>query len=250
MRQPPKSLFRYRTLTAYSLGELINETMWFSKPSAFNDPFDCALTIDQEKFNKSLAHAISIGQRRGLIPANLPPEKHKPTDEDKAMFLKMRDRLLDVTKDIGLCCFTENARSILMWSHYANHHRGFCIEYSLKEGTLLEQEVSIVKYKQDMASLTLSDLGPDKARDTVEILWRTKAACWKYEKEWRALAPEGNKSYPTRSTVLSIIFGQRMPLNDRLLVKQAVRNNPQIKLMQAIQHESKFAMKIQRCGEA
>ena len=72
MRTDPKSLFRYRTLSAYSLGELVNQTMWYAKPTKFNDPFDCALTIDQRRFSESVRHAIRVGMTRGQIPENLP----------------------------------------------------------------------------------------------------------------------------------------------------------------------------------
>lgn len=32
---------------------------------------------------------------------------------------------------IFTACFSENRHSLLMWSHYANSHKGFCIEYHL-----------------------------------------------------------------------------------------------------------------------
>lgn len=243
-----KSLFRYRSLSAYSLGELVNDTMWFSKPSAFNDPFDCSLTIDPNTFGDSLEHAIGVGKQRGLISPDLPHLSHKPTDLDKGMFQKMRDQLRGAAADIGLCCLTANPRSILMWSHYANHHRGFCVEYSLAKGTLLEQEAVVVNYRQKMPNLTLSDISPANAHQTVETLWRTKSACWKYEKEWRVLAPEGNKNYPARSPVLAVIFGQRMPISDRKIVEDALRSKPQIKLKEAILDESRFAIQLRPSG--
>lgn len=31
-----------------------------------------------------------------------------------------------------MCCMTEDNDNLLMWSHYADSHRGFCIEYDLK----------------------------------------------------------------------------------------------------------------------
>lgn len=30
---------------------------------------------------------------------------------------------------LGIACFSEDVRSILMWSHYAENHTGFCLEY-------------------------------------------------------------------------------------------------------------------------
>jgi len=31
--------------------------------------------------------------------------------------------------NLGIACFSEDVRSILMWSHYAENHTGFCLEY-------------------------------------------------------------------------------------------------------------------------
>lgn len=32
-------------------------------------------------------------------------------------------------ENLGIACFSEDVRSILMWSHYAENHTGFCLEY-------------------------------------------------------------------------------------------------------------------------
>jgi hypothetical protein len=242
----PRSLFRYRSLSAYSLGELVNQTMWYSKPTAFNDPFDCALTIDQRKFSESFEHAIRAGIAQGKIAKDLPKEKYAPTESDKAMFMAIRDRLKSTAAPLGLCCLSENSKSILMWAHYANNHRGFCVEYSSAEGTMLSEEVSKVIYTTKMPSLTMADLAPGTSTKTVETLWRTKAACWRYEREWRALAPEGNKSYPARSPILSVIFGAKMPQEDRALLGQAISSQPHIHLKEAFLDEDKFAIRIRK----
>ena len=61
-------LFRYRSFNAYSLAEIVAAKQWFAKPTQFNDPFDCALTVDIRKFEESIAHAIDVGIRDGKIP--------------------------------------------------------------------------------------------------------------------------------------------------------------------------------------
>ena len=245
MHTRPKSLFRYRTLSAYSLGELVNGTMWFAKPTTFNDPFDCALTIDQQKFAESMRHTINIGIARGLIPKDLPESGRAPTERDRSLHLAIRGKLRDAIAHLGLCCFSESLRSILMWAHYAHSHRGYCVEYSLADGTMLAQEVSPVIYSSTMPSLSIADLAPENLEQTVEMLWRTKAACWRYEKEWRALAPEGNRSYPARAPILSVTFGERMPEGDRALIQQALRGQS-IQLKEAYIHENRFAIRTRK----
>lgn len=136
-----------------------------------------------------------------------------------------------------------------MWAHYANNHRGYCVEYCFGEQTMLAQEASSVIYSGTMPSLSIADLAPQNSVRTVEMLWRTKAACWKYEREWRALAPEGNKSYPARAPVLSVIFGERMPKEDRTLIRQALRHQGNVELKEARIDESRFAIRVQKVHE-
>ena len=40
-------------------------------------------------------------------------------------FDKLREYLL-------VSCFSEDYKSILMWSHYAKDHTGFCVQYNFK----------------------------------------------------------------------------------------------------------------------
>jgi hypothetical protein len=244
MASKPKSLFRYRTISPYSLAELAEQTIWYATPASFNDPFDCALTIDQHKFEESFHHALNVAIERGMIPPNLPESKRIPTHEDKKLFQELREGVHRATENIGLCCFSEDPRSILMWAHYANNHRGFCVEYSLARNTMLANEVSPVIYTQNMPSLSFADLSPKNSRRTIERLWRTKAACWQYEKEWRALAPEGGRTYPQRSPVLAVVFGQRMSPEDRQLVQQALLRHGPISFKEAYMHEDKFEICI------
>jgi hypothetical protein len=42
---PPK-LYKYQPYTTQSLDNLKNRQLWFSKPSRFNDPFDCAIHFE------------------------------------------------------------------------------------------------------------------------------------------------------------------------------------------------------------
>ena len=222
--------------------------MWYSSPSNFNDPFDCALTIDQKKFDESAKHVIQAGVERGVISAHLLGMKRIYTESDQQLYSKVRELIKGVTRRLGICCFSEGPRSILMWSHYANYHKGFCIEYSAMDDTMLSEEVSSVIYTKQLPSLSMSDFSPEKSVKTAELLWRTKATCWRYEKEWRALAPEGGRSYLARGPIKSIIFGERMLESDRQQVHQALIGQPKVMFKEAYLHESKFAMRIRRSG--
>jgi hypothetical protein len=52
------SLYKYRGFNTFSLQCLINEVAWFSKPSSFNDPFDCGIYLDDNKLDESIQKAV------------------------------------------------------------------------------------------------------------------------------------------------------------------------------------------------
>lgn len=76
----------------------------------------------------------------------------------------------------GLLCFSANWTNPLLWSHYANNHKGICLGFDL-----LRSEVQCVVYKRKRPRLQ-PDADPAQVRD---LLLRTKFIGWKYEQECR-----------------------------------------------------------------
>jgi len=102
-------IFKYFNFTAepYSTDKKIdsfrNNYLWFSKPRFFNDPFDCNLQVinHYNDFLNTLSRVSSNG----------------------------KDLLIENTKEFGICCFSRSNNNIHMWSHYADCHKGICLEY-------------------------------------------------------------------------------------------------------------------------
>jgi hypothetical protein len=71
----PNFLYKYQSLSAYSLAGLVNNTIWLAKPNSFNDPFDCAISLDRGKYKESVMHAVTVVMERagdtGLKPEHL-----------------------------------------------------------------------------------------------------------------------------------------------------------------------------------
>lgn len=81
--------------------------LWFSKPKFFNDPFDCNMGVIKY-YNNFLNSINTIAE-------------------------KADDLIINGTKEFGICCFSETNNNIHMWSHYADSHKGICIEYDSSE---------------------------------------------------------------------------------------------------------------------
>jgi hypothetical protein len=116
--------------------------------------------------------------------------------------------------NIGVCCFSESPKKILMWSHYANDHKGIVYEFTtdLFSGSTSESFKGC-RFKVDYAKdnkyelLSYALTGKLKEDQFVKGLL-TKANEWKYEEEYRFIDLNGseNKSFKKES-LKSIIFG-------------------------------------------
>ena len=83
-----------------------------------------------------------------------------------------------VSARFGLLCFSERWENPLLWSHYADRHRGLCLGFDVPVG-----ELQSVKYLD--RRWTLSDLVPEKTGPGP--LFCTKFSDWKYEEECRRI---------------------------------------------------------------
>lgn len=140
-----------------------NSRLWYSKASAFNDPFDCNLMIAgkaegewEEMFGSfvgrvgedfRLGTASLIRQAGGRVPRLLQPKKTEMrrwqitiTDKegrarDTAEFFnsvqerRLRKMYQILDESFGVLSLSTKPDDILMWSHYSNRHDGVCLEF-------------------------------------------------------------------------------------------------------------------------
>ncbi|CAM3267053.1 DUF2971 domain-containing protein [Pseudomonas fragariae (ex Marin et al. 2024)] len=113
----------------------------------------------------------------------------------------------------GVLCLSANATSPLMWSHYGQQHRGVCIEYDTSD--LKSTRIHKVVYGQSreiLADAILRWLQDGDVQSQLEVeraSLLTKSGEWRYEKEWRLLAPIGLDRSPF--PVKSVTFGMNCP---------------------------------------
>jgi len=96
-----------------------------------------------------------------------------------------------------LCSFSAINDSLLMWGHYADNHRGFCLEYDL-EGLdadhSLREKLYPVIYTNEIYDLTpwaQTLANQDRGGFNVELPILCviyKCDEWKYEEEWRKVS--------------------------------------------------------------
>ena len=90
-----------------------------------------------------------------------------------------RDAMKGIKKEFsekcGLLCFSEDWENPLLWSHYADKHRGICLGFDVDSGGLCR-----VSYKEQRPDF------PNASTDEfANQLYSAKYKGWEYEREWR-----------------------------------------------------------------
>jgi hypothetical protein len=127
-------------------------------------------------------------------------------------------QIIDQASQRGVACFTQNFDSILMWSHYADGHRGLCLEFDTNYVPFRERKyLHQIIYRNSYPLLSPFDLiqSPDKL--IYPLI--TKSKKWKYEEEWRIILKVGNSEiYYDPRALTGIYFGCAMPDNQKRLI--------------------------------
>ena len=140
-KQPPSHLYKYQPFNVRTLANLKQASIWFSAPVDFNDPFDCALSgVDPERVPDSEVQRVldQLIEKPGLSPkvrAEMCTADGKATLKFRESLIKSLEGAFEDQRKIrreqrGVACFSELHDDIVMWSHYADGHRGFCLEFS------------------------------------------------------------------------------------------------------------------------
>jgi len=140
-----------------------------------------------DNLRKDIYKALALSPTKREI-INQKPEMIKSKKFIKGLMNELRNTL-------GILSLSERNDSILMWSHYANSHKGFCIGF----GNNLDVKVSDVReviYAEVRNTKFLFDFltNSDPTLENFEEALRreyflTKYIDWKYEKEWRIVGP-------------------------------------------------------------
>jgi hypothetical protein len=118
----------------------------------------------------------------------------------------IEDIIYKAAKRIGIFSMTTIKDSLLMWSHYADSHKGICIEFSRTNENELGNRSRCfpVEYSSFVKNIDVIDL---KDANVFKVLFDHKSDDWSYEKEWRYLIPEGKKLIDFPGKISKIYFG-------------------------------------------
>lgn len=185
----PDSLFKYFTPKQQKIDAVKSNQIWLACPTTFNDPYDCHVHIDQNDratFDKFYQHFC----KGDLTNENL-------AEVNGGDGVEIFNRILAncVKKTLKVASLTDRADSFLMWAHYADSHKGFCIEYetsNLLGNECIRKSLLPVYYSDKVADFTDYNFEFNKDGKSSSYFWRmaiTKPLEFKYENEWRLITP-------------------------------------------------------------
>jgi hypothetical protein len=131
-----------------------------------------------------------------------------------------------------VCCFSKNMDNLLMWSHYADSHRGVCLEWEVDEKQV-ERLLHNVKYENNLTIINKVEryesghLLLDSNTNAKFLLQKFKV--WEYEEELRVyricenIYKKGELN-PYLGNLTRIFFGKNANTLDIELVKHNVRH--------------------------
>ncbi len=112
---------------------------------------------------------------------NDPFELNAAKQPDKRMRRVFRGFKGDMHAKFGLICFSKVWSNPVMWSHYADKHKGICLGFDVPEDYLIK-----VEYVDSRIAIEFDDESKENINSNfVQKLFSTKFIDWSYEKEKR-----------------------------------------------------------------
>lgn len=153
-----------------------------------------------------------------------------------------------ITEKIGVLCLSAQKDDILMWSHYADSHRGICLEFDGYYKFFAQaQKVQYPPVRPRINPFRQND------DEMMEIALLTKATPWKYEQEWRLIhymQGPGVYRFPAEA-LTGVILGSQISSADEHKVRGWVETAKRpIKLYRSSPCEKTFSLKIEEISIA
>jgi len=128
-----KYLYKYRSMHVKGLERIIADNEIYIPFPQFNDPFDCnpALTVHPSSAMRKAFYGSILEKTHPGITRQEKKKLIAASNSDKKMMQpEWREQFFEnYIRKFGLYCLTEMPDDLLMWAHYADSHRGICLQF-------------------------------------------------------------------------------------------------------------------------
>lgn len=208
---------------------LLENKLYASKLSQLNDPFETTILDYFKDFTDSRVGSETLA--------------------------KLLTRIKNEIGIYSLSIDKRDNRAVLeelMWAHYANSHKGFCIEYDvdvLKDSIKLDMSDNVDLYTVTYDDIDINDFALKRAKkDPKETLLSFKSPKWSYENEIRLIFDNnGIKQYNPKA-LKAIYFGLNMGSKERELIIKGLEG-VDVKFYEMIKLKGQYKLDFQLIAE-
>jgi hypothetical protein len=276
MKHPEiQHLYKYMSWNKYTRDSIEKGCFWFSSPNKFNDPIDCGISLNTSGNTPFTANLLAagfsdIGKTTGdsiknhgsadSIKDSIHQFIKNITDNATTISNEMNEaakdsealhHLRDKFSSSGILSLSELDDNILMWSHYAQQHRGVCIELERNPTNILGSTDYTLPVRYSIKAPIIDARlyrGAEEIEQT-EIehsLILTKAADWTYEREWRVIKNGCADSLQSLNCkIKSVTVGLRIEDDTQQQVLELARTQG-FKVKKAHLKSNEFGLKIEQ----
>jgi len=256
--QLPELLYKYRDINKiFHLETLTELTIFLPSPIRFNDPFDCKIPLEylqlgvDEELRRNFLKKLILMQ--GSKEQKNKMEYHVADFMAKKYFTKTEELLKLEENDVkklnemyGIYSVSAVPNNILLWSHYADSHKGICIGFNAKKlyDTCEFSSVGPVTYFDKYPNMSV-------LRDNEDLFYNqlyNKSLDWYYEMEYRyaKINSADTKTKFTPDIIEEIYIGCLSSSEHTSVVKQIRKDKfPHARLFKCVKSRQGYYLEIQ-----
>lgn len=237
----PEYLYKFRKIDSFSEDILCHNSIYLSSPQHFNDPFDSSvdlIKIPDEKTAKTLYNKLNQEIKKEISNFNV--FKNNEYDYWAHKIWMMKEINVKLNK-IGVCCFSCENNNILAWSHYANQHKGICIQFKPNYNKFPFNQILKVTYDITKPQVPFES-------ESYDNIIKVKFNDWHYESEYRII--DYNKSNCSiaidPSEITGVILGYKSSqAESNTIINWIKRSNSKPTLYKADKDWQNYNLKIE-----
>ena len=251
---PPLHLYKYRSLRQpldrkAVKRALLNQELYFPVHTEFNDLLDCNLPVSPTTDPVACAAGLrelnprmSDAEIDALVQHELSPARAQE------IAANTRDGMYQALARVGILSLSAKPDDLLMWSYYADGHRGVCLQFAVRDGQLFGCDLTEVHYELQCPLLTVYD---DLTMDWTRRYLSTKAKVWEHEEEWRIIwRKPGMNRFPPEDLSGVIVGAQISPQHRAQVVSWIADNASSPTLYEARTKSASFGVDIVQVEDA
>lgn len=201
----PRFLYKYRDVNS-AIQFLSNKSIYFSKYTEFNDPFESSANyLDEFTPQQFYEFFISVGFTPISAKEVVKQIANGKIDAKNILRIAVEEAL----NSMSYYCMTSKPDNLLMWAHYADKHSGVCLKFDILEDLESFLVPIPVEYNSNYLNFDLL------TSNFIDLI-RRKSKDWEYEQEYRIIKTNMHGLKEVKSTALKeIIFGCRIQTDDK-----------------------------------